>query len=192
MSGSAQDDIVQSKWATCLDQETAGITADILAFMIIGAHFLLYSNDADADRAFFRDILGFRSIDIGRGWLIFSMPPAEAAIHPMEGESLQSNGGRRLQSAVLYLMCDDLNALVASLKKKSIECGELVEARWGVSTTIPLPSGGEIGLYQPSHPTALNLDAKRSAVAQQPRRSPKKHKASSSRASSSRASSKKR
>jgi hypothetical protein len=115
--------------------------------MITGAHILLYSQDADADRAFLRDVLEFPFVDVGHGWLIFALPPAEAAVHPAAGEF----------AAELYLMCDDLHALIRSLEAKNVRCTEVAEERWGIRTTIRLPSGGEIGLYQPSHPTALGL-----------------------------------
>jgi catechol 2,3-dioxygenase-like lactoylglutathione lyase family enzyme len=128
--------------------------------MIIGAHFLLYSKDPEADRAFFRDVLGFPYVDVGEGWLIFAMSPAEAAIHPLDGEFSQLHAGHELLGAVLYLMCDDLDEMVASLSVKGICCTKIDQARWGVKTTIPLPSGGAIGLYQPRHPTALNLTRK--------------------------------
>jgi catechol 2,3-dioxygenase-like lactoylglutathione lyase family enzyme len=127
--------------------------------MFIGAHFLLYSNDAEADRAFFRDVLGFQHVDAGHGWLIFGLPPAEAAIHPTEQG--QENAPARPQGASLYLMCEDLEAVMAALKKKKVQCAKVEKARWGNITTIPLPSGGGIGLYQPSHPTALNLKSNR-------------------------------
>ena len=125
--------------------------------MIIGTHFLLYSRDAEADRAFFRDILGFSSVNVGGGWLIFAMPPAEAGIHPLEGKFSQQHAGHELLGAVLYLMCDDLDAEIALLKKKKVTCTDIQAAEWGRSSTIKLPSGGHIGLYQPSHPTAFNL-----------------------------------
>jgi len=125
--------------------------------MIIGAHFLLYSKNAEADRAFFRDVLGFPWVDVGHGWLIFAMPPAEAGIHPSEGNFVQRHAEHELLGAVFYLMCDDLRAFIKSLKAKNVTCSEIEEVPWGIKTTIPLPSGGEIGLYQPSHPTALNL-----------------------------------
>ena len=127
--------------------------------MILGAHFLLYSNDADADRAFFRDVLGFRYVDVGHGWLIFGMSPAEAAIHPVEGEPSQSEP-KGLMGAELYLMCDDLNAMMAALKANNVECSAVQTAPWGITTTVALPSGGRIGLYQPRHQTALNLSLK--------------------------------
>lgn len=128
--------------------------------MILGSHFLLYSKDAGADRVFFRDVLGFRSVDAGEGWLIFAMSPAEMGIHPLEGEFSQTHAGLPLLGAVLYLMCDDLDAMIASLKAKNILCSAVEAAGWGRVTTIPLPSGGRIGLYQPRHQTALHLTSK--------------------------------
>ncbi len=118
--------------------------------MILGAHVIVYSKDAEADRAFFRDVLGFKSVDAGHGWLIFALPPAEAAVHPDAGNSRHE----------LYLMCDDLKAEMAALKKKGVACSEIQEARWGSITTIKLPSGGDVGLYQPKHPTALGLESR--------------------------------
>ena len=128
--------------------------------MLIGSHFLLYSKDAEADRVFFRDVLGFRYVDAGEGWLIFAMSPAEAGIHPLEGEFSQRHAGHELLGAVLYLMCDDLKTEMASLNAKKIQCSEVETAPWGAVTTIPLPSGGRIGLYQPRHQTALKLKSK--------------------------------
>jgi catechol 2,3-dioxygenase-like lactoylglutathione lyase family enzyme len=124
--------------------------------MINGAHILLYSDQPEADRAFFRDVLGLRAVDAGGGWLIFALPPAEAAIHPTNGETRQQlHGGRGLLGAVLYLMCDDLPSTIKSLQAKNVICSPVEEAPWGIKTTIQLPSGGEIGLYQPTHPTAI-------------------------------------
>ena len=117
--------------------------------MITGAHFLLYSPDPEADRAFFRDVLKFPSVDAGHGWLIFGLPPAELAVHPTEGE--QPFGTE------LYLMCDDLREVLRTLEAQGVPHTEVIEARWGIKTTVRLPSGGEVGLYQPSHPTALGL-----------------------------------
>ena len=137
--------------------------------MISGAHVVIYSRNADVDRAFFRDVLRFQSVDAGHGWLIFGMSPAEAAIHPVEqekdGESWQENAdesskenaGPGLLSGALYLMCDDLEAFIATMKAKNVNCSEVETARWGRIITIPLPSGGRIGMYQPRHPTALHL-----------------------------------
>jgi catechol 2,3-dioxygenase-like lactoylglutathione lyase family enzyme len=125
--------------------------------MIHGAHILLYSQDPEADRAFFRDVLGFTFVDVGEGWLIFALPPAELAVHPTDGSSGQVHGGHALAGAVLYLMCDDLHGLLQSLEARNVHHTEVTEATWGIKTTLRLPSGGEIGLYQPSHPTALGL-----------------------------------
>src|SRR5258708_1575237 len=115
--------------------------------MISGAHVIVYSENADADRAFFRDVLGFKSVDAGHGWLIFALPPAEVALHPSD----EDDGHE------LYLMCDDLKAEMASLTKMNVTCSEVQEARWGSITKVRLPGGGEVGLYQPKHPTALGL-----------------------------------
>ena len=123
--------------------------------MINGAHFLFYSKDPEADRAFFRDVLQFRFVDAGHGWLIFALPPAEVGVHPGEGDFVQRHAGEALMGAVLYLMCDDLKATVADLKSRGVECSTVEEAPWGSKTTFRLPSGGELGLYQPSHPTAI-------------------------------------
>jgi len=128
--------------------------------MIFGAHVLFYSQDPEADRVFFSDVLGLRSVDVGHGWLIFAMPPAEAAIHPTELDFSQTHAGQQLLGAVLYLMCDDLKAEIASLRTRHVECTNIQGAPWGSSTTIPLPSGRAIGLYQPRHETALNLNSK--------------------------------
>ena len=112
--------------------------------MISGAHVVVYSKDAEADRAFFRDILGFKSVDAGHGWLIFALPPTEAAFHPSETDVHE-----------LYFMCDDLKAEMASFAKKGVKCSKVEEARWGSITKMRLPGGGNVGLYQPKHPTAL-------------------------------------
>ena len=118
--------------------------------MISGAHVILYSKDAEADRAFFRDVLGFPAVDAGRGWLIFALPPAEAAFHPSD-----QNGHHEL-----YFLCNDVKAEIAALAKKNVKCTEVHEERWGSVTKVHLPGGGEVGLYQPKHPTALGLAGK--------------------------------
>jgi catechol 2,3-dioxygenase-like lactoylglutathione lyase family enzyme len=115
--------------------------------MIFGAHVIIYSKDAEADRAFFRDILGFKSVDAGHGWLIFAIPPGEAAVHPADASG----------SHELYFMCDDLKAEMTSLALKGVRCSTVQEQRWGSIAKMQLPGGGEIGLYQPKHPTALAL-----------------------------------
>jgi catechol 2,3-dioxygenase-like lactoylglutathione lyase family enzyme len=115
--------------------------------MIFGAHAIVYSKDATADRAFFREILGFSSVDAGHGWLIFALPPAEVAVHPSEENDRPE----------LYFMCDDLKTETSALAEKGVRCSEVQEARWGSITRIRLPGGGEVGLYQPKHPLALAL-----------------------------------
>ncbi len=125
--------------------------------MINGTHLLLYSRDPDADRAFFRDVLGFPSVDAGEGWLIFRLPPAELGIHPAEQESIHRHADQDLSSSVVYLMCDDLGATIAALQQKGAQTTEIVNAGWGTTTTVRLPGGGGLGLYQPRHATALDL-----------------------------------
>jgi catechol 2,3-dioxygenase-like lactoylglutathione lyase family enzyme len=132
--------------------------------MIMGAHLLLYSDDPEADREFFRDVLGFPYVDVGGGWLIFGLPPSEMAVHPSTGEKKQTHAGHAMQSAVLYLMCEDLKLLMDTLKIKGVRCTEVEEESWGIRTTIMLPSGAEIGLYQPTHETALGLSSVRQAI----------------------------
>jgi len=101
-------------------------------------------------------------VDVGGGWLIIALPTAEAGIHPTEGPSRgQAHGGRTLLGAVVYLMCNDLQAEIQLLKSKNVSCSPLEEAGWGKKTTLRLPSGGEIGLYQPTYPTAFDLDKAR-------------------------------
>ena len=126
--------------------------------MIIGSHVLFYTSDPESDRAFFRDVLAFSSVDVGEGWLIFKLPPAEAAFHPVDGHASQTHGGHELLGAVVYLMCDDLQATIKALAAKKVQCSSVEEEAWGIKTTIALPSGGEIGLYQPKHQTAFDLD----------------------------------
>ena len=118
--------------------------------MISGAHVIVYSKDPAADRAFFRDVLGFHSVDAGHGWLIFGLPPSEAAFHPCEKNGLHE----------LFFMCENLKSEMAALKLKGVSCSAVHEERWGSIARLLLPGGGEIGLYQPKHPTALNLGAK--------------------------------
>ncbi|HEY7476398.1 MAG TPA: hypothetical protein VH679_15365 [Vicinamibacterales bacterium] len=121
-----------------------------------GAHFLIYSSQPDADRAFLRDVLGFRSVDAGPGWPIFALPPAELAVHPADGDDfVQEHADHDMIGIVLYLMCEDVRAVVVSLEARSVKCKEVGTAPWGLHTVIRLPSGGHIGLYQPTHPTAI-------------------------------------
>jgi catechol 2,3-dioxygenase-like lactoylglutathione lyase family enzyme len=114
--------------------------------VIFGAHVIVYTQDAEADRAFLRDVLGFEGVDAGDGWLIFALPPAELAAHPSD-----TNGRHEL-----YLMCDDLDATVRELRSKGVDVArEPSNEGWGRLTAIRLPGGGELGLYEPRHPTPL-------------------------------------
>jgi len=128
--------------------------------MIMGAHILLFSEKPELDRAFLRDVLNFPCVDVGHDWLIFALPPTEAAVHPADHETQHSGGGHKMLGAHFYLMCKDLKTYMKSLEAKKVTFGPITKERWGIKTAIRLPSGGEIGLYQPSHPTALNLNKK--------------------------------
>jgi hypothetical protein len=125
--------------------------------MINGVHLLLYSRDADSDRAFLRDKLNFGSIDAGEGWLIFGLPPAEIGIHPGDGNLVQSHADEKLAGCVIYLMCDNLRETIDALSSKGVATTAIQEAGWGTTTTLRLPSGSALGLYQPRHQTALHL-----------------------------------
>ena len=114
--------------------------------MITGAHAMLYTPQAEEVRAFLRDVLGFRHVDAGHGWLIFALPPAEMGVHPADGALHHE----------LYLMCDNLEATMQELSAKGVEFGAAPrDEGWGTTTSIVLPGGGKIGLYQPRHPTAF-------------------------------------
>jgi hypothetical protein len=132
--------------------------------MINGIHALVYSKDADNARAFFRDTLKLSSVDIGHGWLIFALPPAELAVHPAEGEGHHE----------LYLMCDNLDATMKELTSKGvIFAGPVREERWGLATAIKMPGGGELGIYEPKHQTALGLGSKPSGSSKRKNPAPK-------------------
>jgi len=115
--------------------------------LINGAHIVIYTRDAEADRAFFRDVLGFSCVDAGGGWLIFAMPPLEAAFHD----------SRKNDQHELYLMCDDIEATLKALQSKKVKVSEVSEQRWGKLAAFSLPGGGKIGVYQPKHPSPLKL-----------------------------------
>ncbi len=113
--------------------------------MINGAHVVIYSKDPEADRAFFRDVLKFPSVDAGHGWLIFAMPPLEAAFHDSETNDRHE----------LYLMCDDLESTLQELRSKGVRVAGIIQQRWGKLASFALPGGGKISLYEPSHPSPL-------------------------------------
>jgi catechol 2,3-dioxygenase-like lactoylglutathione lyase family enzyme len=122
--------------------------------MISGAHMIIYSADAEADRAFFRDVLSFPSVDAGHGWLIFALPPAEIAFHPVPENGQQE----------IYLMCDDVTATIETLERQNVKCDPVIDQRWGLLTHLSLPGGGKLGLYQPKHPIAARKDETRSGA----------------------------
>ena len=115
--------------------------------MINGAHVVIYSKDSEADRAFFRDVLQFPCVDAGHGWLMFAMPPLEAAFHDSESNDQHE----------LFLMCDDLASTLEDLRSKNVTVSEVGEQRWGKLATLTLPGGGKIGIYEPKHPSPLTL-----------------------------------
>jgi hypothetical protein len=124
--------------------------------MIIGAHSIIYSTSPDGDRAFLRDVLKLTNVDLGDGWLIFGLPPAEVAVHPSDKNNVHE----------FYLMCDDVEALVDELKRSDIACGPVQNQGWGLLTHLTLPGGGRLGIYQPRHarpkPMGTGKSAKKS------------------------------
>jgi hypothetical protein len=131
--------------------------------MLIGAHAIITSTDAQADRRFLRDVLGLSGVDAGEGWLIFGLPPAEVAVHP----------GEENDEHELYLMCDDAGAFVAEMARRGVTCAPPQNRGWGVVTSVPLPGGGSLGIYEPRHarPQPMSGRARKSAVRRNPRRS---------------------
>ncbi|MFC1439673.1 VOC family protein [Streptacidiphilus sp. N1-10] len=116
--------------------------------MINGAHLIVYSRDAEADRAFFRDVLEYPHVDAGHDWLIFRLPPAEVAVHPTDGPETQE----------LFLMCDDVEATVSDLTAKGVQFTQAItDERWGRLTRFRLPGGSEVGMYEPRHERATGL-----------------------------------
>jgi catechol 2,3-dioxygenase-like lactoylglutathione lyase family enzyme len=117
--------------------------------MLLGTHTIIYAKNADKARAFFRDVLGLRSVDAGRGWLIFALPPGEVACHPA-GEGTASG------THTLYLMCKDIHKTVAALKKKGVKfTSEVADRGWGLLATMEAPGCGELSIYEPRHLTAI-------------------------------------
>ena len=114
--------------------------------MVTGVHAIIFSRDPEADRAFFKDVLGFPAVDAGGGWLIFALPPAELAVHPADGDARHE----------LYLMCDDIRATINSLRASGVEFTRPVsDEGWGLITAFAIPGGGELALYEPRHPSPI-------------------------------------
>jgi len=109
--------------------------------MISGAHSIIYSTDAEADRAFLRDVLKLPHVDVGDGWLIFGLPPAEVAVHPSQKNDVHE----------FYLMCDDLDAFIATMKRHRVAVDPVQDQGYGLVTELRLPGGGKLGVYQPRH-----------------------------------------
>jgi catechol 2,3-dioxygenase-like lactoylglutathione lyase family enzyme len=115
--------------------------------MITGAHVILFTPEADAVRDVFRDALGWKHVDAGDGWLIFALPPAEVAVHPSDGSTQHE----------LYFTCDDLDATIDELRAKGIEIRSDSDDRgWGIATTMVLPGGVDVTLYEPRHALATS------------------------------------
>ena len=132
--------------------------------MITGAHSILYSTNPDADRDFLRDVVGLPHVDVGHGWLIFGLPPAEIAVHPSE-----KNGTHEL-----YFMCDDIEAFVAAMTTRGVTCGPVQNQGWGMLTQLTLPGGSPIGVYQPRHarPEPMRVDGTRKPAAKRAAKKP--------------------
>jgi catechol 2,3-dioxygenase-like lactoylglutathione lyase family enzyme len=121
--------------------------------MIIGAHSIIYSRKPDADRAFFRDVLALPNVDVGEGWLIFGLPPAEVAVHPSGKNDLHE----------FYLMCRDVDAFIAAMRKRGLKCADAQDQGYGIMTHVTLPGGGKLGVYQPRHARPKPAKALRSS-----------------------------
>ena len=109
--------------------------------MITGAHSIIYSSSPEADRAFIRDVLELNHVDVGDGWLIFALPPAEVAVHPSNNDGVHE----------FYLICDDITRFVERMKSQAVDCSEVHDEGWGLLVHIVLPGGGKLGVYQPRH-----------------------------------------
>ena len=120
--------------------------------MIDGAHVVLYTTDPEADRAFFRDVLKFPGVDAGHGWLIFALPPAEAAFHDCDKESAEPNDIMQGARHELFLMCADIATTLRELNAKHVPVSAVSEQRWGKLATLTLPCGSKHGIYEPKHP----------------------------------------
>ena len=132
--------------------------------MLIGAHSIIYSKNPDVDRAFLRDVVKLANVDVGGGWLIFGLPPAEVAVHPSEKNGVHE----------LYLMCDDVEAFVGDMQRRQIVCGPVQDQGWGLLTQITLPGGGHLGIYQPRHARPRAMSAASARKTASPKKSRKR------------------
>jgi hypothetical protein len=117
---------------------------------IIGAHSIIYSTKPDVDRALLRDVFNLPHVDVGDGWLIFGLPPAEVAVHPSQKNDVHE----------FYLMCDDVEAFVTEMRRHSVACGPVHDEGWGLLTQVMLPGGGRLGVYQPRHARPKTISAR--------------------------------
>jgi hypothetical protein len=122
--------------------------------MITGAHAIIYSKNADADREFFQKIIKLTHVDVGGGWLIFGLPPSEIAVHPADNSS-----------HALYLMCDDFQDFIDKMNKQGIKCSAIQNQGWGLLTELKLPGGGKLGVYEPRHARPKPMTVKKKAKA---------------------------
>jgi|SRR5688572_14029257 len=124
--------------------------------MITGAHSIIYSKDPEADRAFFKEVVGLPSVDVGEGWLIFGLPPAEVAVHPARKNGLHE----------FYLICEDAKDFMAAMKKRKVACSPVQDFGWGLMTMVTLPGGGQVGVYEPRHARPKQARAAKAKAAQ--------------------------
>ncbi|HYK42509.1 MAG TPA: extradiol dioxygenase [Thermoanaerobaculia bacterium] len=130
---------------------------------IVGAHSILYSTKPEADRAFLRDVIGLTHLDVGGGWLIFGLPPSEVAVHPGEKNDIHE----------FYLMCDDVESFVSAMGKKKVACAPIRNLGWGMLTTLTMPGGGKLGVYQPRHGRPKPMTGKYARAKRPPARAAK-------------------
>ncbi len=145
--------------------------------MIIGAHSIIYSTKANVDRALLRDVFKLPHVDVGDGWLIFGLPPAEVAVHPSEKNNVHQ----------FYLMCDDIETFVTEMRKRGVACGPVHDEGWGLLTQVTLPGGGQLGVYQPRHARPKTIGARTTSPktggrgTKRPARRPKRKRGASQR-----------
>lgn len=132
--------------------------------MIVGAHSIIYSRKPEADRAFLREVIGLPGVDVGGGWLIFGLPPAEVAVHPSEDNDVHE----------FFLMCAEVEEFVRVMKERGVACAPVQRLRWGLMTRVSLPGGGRLGVYEPLHPRPRPMSVATAGKAPASRARPKK------------------